>query len=75
MAEDPIKKLTPQQFAQKIKQKYPQYKDIGDVELTDKMLKKYPEYSSSVDTEGAFKKYGHASWFSRFWQWIKDFPI
>lgn len=40
--------ITPQEFAQKIKSKYPQYKDIDDVTLTKKMIEKYPEYASQV---------------------------
>jgi len=41
-------KLTRKEFAQKIKTKYPDYKDIDDNELTDKMLAKYPEYKTSI---------------------------
>ena len=37
------------QFANKIKQKYPQYVDIEDEELVDKILTKYPEYKDQVD--------------------------
>lgn len=43
---------TLEQFGQTIKQKYPQYQDIPDVELGQKMLQKYPQYKdlvSSVD--------------------------
>jgi hypothetical protein len=40
--------ITPQEFAKKIKSKYPQYKDIDDVTLTKKMIEKYPEYASQV---------------------------
>ena len=40
--------ITPQEFAKKIKSKYPQYKDIDDVTLTNKMIEKYPEYASQV---------------------------
>ncbi len=35
-------------FAQKIKQKYPQYQDIPDDQLTQKILAKYPQYSDMV---------------------------
>lgn len=40
--------ITPQEFAKKIKSKYPQYKNIDDVALTKKMIEKYPEYASQV---------------------------
>jgi len=41
--------LNTNQFANKIKQKYPQYGDIEDEELVDKILTKYPEYKDQVD--------------------------
>jgi len=40
-----------QEFGQTIKQKYPQYKDIDDVELANKVLVKYPVYKSQVTIE------------------------
>jgi cytochrome c556 len=43
------KKLPIPQFAAKIKQKYPQYKDMDDTELVNKIIAKYPEYESHVD--------------------------
>lgn len=42
-------KQTPQEFSAKIKEKYPQYKDIDDVELAKKIVSKYPVYESQVD--------------------------
>lgn len=36
------------QFAQQIKQKYPQYKDMDNLELSKKIIDKYPQYKSSV---------------------------
>lgn len=39
---------TLEQFGQTIKAKYPQYKDISDVELGQKMLTKYPQYKDMV---------------------------
>lgn len=45
--------MTPKEFAQKVKTKYPEYADIGDVELSRKIVTKYPEYASSVDFESA----------------------
>ena len=41
--------MTITEFGQSIKQKYPQYQDIGDDELGQKMLAKYPQYSDMVD--------------------------
>lgn len=41
--------MTPQEFSQKIKAKYPEYKDIDDAELTTKIIQKYPQYSSQVN--------------------------
>lgn len=40
--------MNPQEFAAKIKAKYPQYKGIDDVELTQKVVAKYPVYASQV---------------------------
>lgn len=41
--------MSPQEFAQSIKAKYPQYKDKDDVELAKAMVAKYPQYSSKVN--------------------------
>ena len=41
--------LNTNQFANKIKQKYPQYGDIEDEELVNKIITKYPEYENQVD--------------------------
>jgi hypothetical protein len=40
--------MTPDQFAAKIKEKYPAYADIPNHELTDKILKKYPQYGERI---------------------------
>lgn len=42
-------KLSVQEFAQKIKTKYPQYEDIDDQDLVDKMISKYPTYIDMVE--------------------------
>lgn len=44
----PVDKLTIQQFAQKIKTKYPEYGDVEDSLLTQKIIDKYPEYKDMV---------------------------
>ena len=43
-------KLTYQDFAKRIKEKYPQYNSLDDSTLTAKILEKYPQYSETVDT-------------------------
>lgn len=40
--------MTPQDFSAKIKQKYPEYKDVDDLELAQKIVAKYPQYQSQV---------------------------
>lgn len=40
--------LSSQAFAERIKSKYPQYKDIDDTQLTQKILVKYPQYKDMV---------------------------
>ena len=37
------------QFAQRIKNKYPQYQDIDDLELANKVISKYPQYQQVVE--------------------------
>ncbi len=41
--------LTRQEFAKRIKTKYPEYKDINDDILVEKIVNKYPEYRAEVD--------------------------
>lgn len=41
--------MNPQEFAQKIKAKYPQYQGVDDLELTKQVIQKYPQYQSQVD--------------------------
>lgn len=42
-------KLPIPEFANKIKTKYPEYKDINDTILVTKILEKYPVYKENVD--------------------------
>jgi hypothetical protein len=44
----PQDQVTPDQFAERIKQKYPQYKTVPNADLTNKFLAKYPEYKDRV---------------------------
>jgi hypothetical protein len=48
--------MTPQEFAQKIKAKYPTYQNVDDLELTQKVIAKYPVYASQVKIPEAPKK-------------------
>lgn len=48
--------MTPQEFAAKIKAKYPQYQNVDDVELTQKVIAKYPVYGSQVKLQEAPQK-------------------
>jgi hypothetical protein len=43
--------MTSQEFAQKIKAKYPQYSGVDDAVLVDKIITKYPEYKTQVNFE------------------------
>lgn len=45
--------LSVQDFAAKIKQKYPQYSSLDDQTLTQKIVDKYPQYKEQVDIGGA----------------------
>ena len=44
------------EFAQKIKNKYPEYKDVDDMVLSKKMIEKYPEYKDQVTFNDEKKK-------------------
>lgn len=47
-ATTPDQQMSPTQFAQAIKQKFPQYKDVDDALLTHRILAKYPQYKTRV---------------------------
>lgn len=74
----PDPKITKQEFAQKIKEKYPEYKDIDDSTLTEKMLQKYPEYKSSIidGAGGGFSQFIFRikEWFLNIGYWFTLFP-
>src|SRR3990167_7054798 len=40
-----------EEFAGKIKSKYPEYQDIEDEKLVDRVLAKYPQYKSEIETK------------------------
>lgn len=43
-------------FAKRIKDKYPQYKDVDDTLLVNRIVEKYPEYKDQVDFGTPLKK-------------------
>lgn len=45
-------KLSVKDFAAKIKEKYPQYKEVDDFELSRRIVDKYPQYKDKVDLGG-----------------------
>ena len=45
-----------EEFGQQIKQKYPQYSDLSDLELGQKMLTKYPQYQNVMQGDTAKTK-------------------
>jgi len=40
--------MTSQEFAQSVKQKYPQYQSLDDATLVQKMVQKYPQYKGQI---------------------------
>lgn len=46
-----IKMTDYKEFAKKIKEKYPQYKNVDDEKLAQKMIEKYPQYKKQVTFE------------------------
>lgn len=48
--------LSAANFSKKIKEKYPQYKDMDDLELAQKIVAKYPEYKDKVVFDDVKKK-------------------
>lgn len=48
--------LSVDEFAEKIKAKYPQYKDMDNLELTNKIIEKYPVYKDQVNISGQVEK-------------------
>lgn len=49
--QQPEPKLSVADFAKKIKEKYPVYKDINDSDLVSKIVSKYPVYKDKIDFE------------------------
>ena len=55
--------LTIEQFGQKIKAKYPEYKDMSDADLGSRMLSKFPEYKDMVSVTPTKEKAGIGTFF------------
>lgn len=51
----PVSKLDIPAFSAKIKEQYPQYKDVNDTVLTKAIVDKHPEYRERVDLSGLDK--------------------
>lgn len=41
--------MKPEEFSRKVKEKYPQYNDVDDMELARSIVQKYPSYAKEVD--------------------------
>ena len=48
--------MTPEEFAAKIKEKYPQYADVPDHDLVSRVVAKYPQYAEQIDTTPKVEK-------------------
>lgn len=53
-----FKKMTSQEFSQKVKAKYPVYQAIPDAELVQKIITKYPTYKSQISDLQTERKKG-----------------
>ena len=49
-------KFSVQEFAAKLKEKYPQYQEVDDFELVQSVVEKYPQYAKAVDLGQPKKK-------------------
>ena len=59
---EPVKKLSIDDFAMKIKEKYPEYKDKDNKILAEAMIKKYPEYQDKVELNQPTTAQNIAGW-------------
>ena len=62
-------KMNVEEFAQKIKAKYPQYESLDNADLAKKMIDKYPQYGEQVDmtTFGKISEVTPMQWGIRRW--------
>jgi len=65
----PVKssKLSFVDFAQRIKTKYPEYKDLADLDLTERMIQVYPQYKDQVELPERFRGAEILAGISRAW--------
>ena len=68
----PVKssKLSFTDFAQRIKTKYPEYKDLADLDLTERMIQAYPQYKEQVELPERFRGAEILAGISRAWAWF-----
>jgi hypothetical protein len=62
----PDGRLNVDQFAEKVKAKYPEYKDVDNATLTSKIIDKYPEYKDQVNLESKKKEESYGGYQSSF---------
>ena len=60
---EPVKKISIDDFANKIKDKYPEYKDKDNKTLAEAMIKKYPEYKDKIAID-------NGNFITDLWSWI-----
>ena len=53
--------MTKEQFAQRIKQQYPQYQSVSDADLADRMIQKYPQYGELIEADTPEKEINYLS--------------
>lgn len=62
-----VGKVTVEDFARRIKEKYPQYIDVDDLELTQRIIDKYPQYKNTVSFEPTAVKKKTQLFLQRLW--------
>lgn len=67
---EPVKKLSIDDFAMKIKEKYPEYKDKDNKTLAEAMIKKYPEYQDKVELNQPTTTQNIAWWLVQSATWL-----
>ena len=57
-----MEKLSIDEFAKKVKEKYPEYNHLSNKDLAEKVLEKYPEYWDIVEERGALEAGAAKTW-------------
>jgi len=65
-----VKKLSIDDFANKIKEKYPEYKDKDNKILAEAMIKKYPEYQDKIELNQPTTTQNIAWWLVQSATWL-----